>query len=734
MSSAMHENSQPVDETTSATGSSRPRHRGRKFLWLAMILLTLSLLVTAAPTLLSQAIRTRTGMSWIAPDVQGNIDVGQAELSWDQPMVLKDVTVSTPEGKPVARVESVRSQGTLWDLFTQPNRPLFLSLNKLATTVVIKEPAPMKPDASLSALLREIEKFRMPRPKRSMQVDISDARIKFVNESGELLDEWSSISGLYEYDKAATQTQSIELAVPPSADGDYGSLILAGSWKAVPVDQTKSATATSAVREEMHWRIDADDMSLAALRPHLDPLEQGDTLTHCTGVITGEFVRSPLEGWNVELSADLQDSELVVCREDSPLALHAVAFQADSPPVDEFHEPGLSEPDEPLRLRFELEGRYSKVEDQLTIPRLFAFVDGSELIAQAEVTDVSSTEFVDLTAEVVSPGKTLSDFFPESIRDKMLFEGLRLGEIRMAGALRGNPAEEDVPAFRVSMDINWDSIEAFGLVSKGGSMQVGMTGNEGYAQPINVPLSGGKLLALPRVRFAGPLPVQPLEITFPENQTLLENVELTEELCRGWLRYVSPTLANATAADGRFSLSVSQGQIPVGEIENGSLSGTFTVHSGQVRPGPLAVEMIEKAGMLQRLIQRRTGVNLTEQPWLIIDPQEVHFELKDGRVYHDRFAFSVGPMPATTTGSVGIDDTLDLVLTFEIPNEWVANLGPILQSLGGEQIPLKIQGTMNEPDIDTSGIGEFGKRIGAKAGANLLERILERRMQRGRGR
>ena len=63
---------------------------------------------------------------------------------------------------------------------------------------------------------------------------------------------------------------------------------------------------------------------------------------------------------------------------------------------------------------------------------------------------------------------------------------------------------------------------------------------------------------------------------------LLESVRLSPELCRGWLRYVQPTIADATQAEGKFSIAIDQAQVPLLNPNSSAVKSTLTIHGGKV--------------------------------------------------------------------------------------------------------------------------------------------------------
>jgi len=112
-----------------------------------------------------------------------------------------------------------------------------------------------------------------------------------------------------------------------------------------------------------------------------------------------------------------------------------------------------------------------------------------------------------------------------------------------------------------------------------------------------------------------------------------------------------------------------------------------------------------------------------------LQEQSVQYQVVNGRVYHAGFQFNIGNLAFASNGSVGFDDTLDIVVSMAFPDNLV-NRGPILGALKNETLDFRITGTINKPVIDRSSLKNIGKRIGINAAGGLLEQFLDRRKKK----
>jgi hypothetical protein len=669
----------------------RPRKR-----WLGRLLLTLFIALGVGcyflPQLAAQLCRSRDGLAWISGSPPGMVEVGNASLGWQSPVLLSEVKVKDRQGNSVAQVASVTSKRSLWDLLTGPRQPLQLTLERLHLQVQMEAPRPPQGTLKLSILTESLQNLKIPTAGQPMVLHFTDATVTFLNPAREVVDEWKGLQGTYNCGEPPSCEQQLTLELPADPSRGTGSLLL-----------TASTTQAAGAVETIKLNIQSESISLHAAEPWLQKyLGSEHGLQQCSGTLQGEFQRDPRSGWTLKVSSQLHSAP-------SAAESQKVAFD-----------------DVPSAAQLQMEGRYSLEADELAIPKLELAAEGAALSVRGSVAQISGEENVDITAHVQTPGGSLVELLPTSLREEIQAEGVSLSDVNVKGPLFPS-ANQPARPLEISMQVAWQRAAAYGLESDHGQLRLTLADGQLRAEPVDVRINGGALRQLPIVD----LKTNPPTLRFQPG-VMLEKVALTEDVCRGWMKYVSPTLANATAAEGQFSLAMQGGTFQMGHPREADLSGVLTVHQGRVRPGPLAIALLQNANQLQGMILRNPGRDLTQQSLLVIQAEDVGFRLHEGRVDHDEFGAYIGDMRVSTSGSVGLDQTLRLLVAMPIPDRWTQNGGPILQALRGERIQLAVSGTLEEPQIDASSLREFGKRVGIKAGAGLIEQILERRLQRGR--
>lgn len=681
-----------IHQESPAPVQQAPRRSRWKF-WTLLLLVMVGGFVLFLPAIVGQLCLSPSAVAWVSGQPEGTITIGQAAFSWQGPVQLRNVTLQTPGGEPIANVDSMTSEWTFWDILTQSMGTLRLKMNGIRYTVQVEEPGPMEGQLDLAEVAQALQNAVIPRPSRPMQVSVTGCTILFQDSTGKEIDRWEHLSAEYQYQTQPSESQNLAVTIPESAERGTGPAELQVSWKE---DETRSGV------ENLRLSAEGSRVSIVAADPWLVKyLGEDHGLSLCSGTMETEFQRDAAMGWRLA-GAIQAGSDLGILPGTQP-----VAFQA--PPA--------------AGLKFE--SQYSKPDDALTVPNLELQADQASVELKGSVSQLSGAQNLDVVAAVRTPGNAIMDLLPQEFRDRILLEGVKFSQIAISGSLFPMRGENAQP-LTYSMSVAWDRALAYGMESHNGQVNVSLREGVIRAEPVNVPVNGGRVVRLPVLDTR----TEPAVLRF-EQGVMLENILLTPEVCRDWLMYVSPTLAQATSADGRFSLVLEGGEIPLGQVEKGELGGTVQIRDGVVRPGPLATRMLEPVSQVQTMLNRG-GLDLARVPLLTMKSEDIQFRLQDGRVYHRDFGANVGEMRLATSGSMGLDQTLAMQLSIHFPAKWLTADRPVLAAIASEPIPVRISGTLQDPELDAAGMADFGKQIGVKAGIGILEKIIERRQQRNR--
>lgn len=182
-----------------------------------------------------------------------------------------------------------------------------------------------------------------------------------------------------------------------------------------------------------------------------------------------------------------------------------------------------------------------------------------------------------------------------------------------------------------------------------------------------------------------------------DKQTFLDRRELSPEMFSDLMKlikYVTPTLAGATRVEGNISFALEECRLPLDKekIKQGKLDGALTFHSVDVEGGKIIT-------MIADLLKLPPEVELTHESVVL-------FTMHEGRIYHQGVDFGVAGVRVKTSGSVGVDQTLDLVAEVHVSaSNKFKEERPLLGALSGQVLRLPIGGTLDKPEINFKGLG-----------------------------
>ncbi|MEX2168596.1 MAG: hypothetical protein WD851_04760 [Pirellulales bacterium] len=275
-------------------------------------------------------------------------------------------------------------------------------------------------------------------------------------------------------------------------------------------------------------------------------------------------------------------------------------------------------------------------------------------------------------------------------------------------------------------DLPWTGATLYGL-NVGPGKLVGVL-IEGVATftPIDAPVGEGRLQASPLLRLDPP----PALATLAPGQ-VITNVRITPEVSDTLLKYIAPALADATRSEGLFSLKLDQTSVPLGDAARADIAGELHIHSAQVQPGPMVTQWTQIAREVESLAKSGDPsglLNRSPTTLVSITDRRVKFRLVDGRVHSEGFAFEVGDVIVRSRGSVGLDETLELMLNLPLQDRWLEGR-PLLVGLRGQSLQIPVVGTFKRPQIDRSALAGLTRQMlqGAaqQAVGNEINRALE---------
>jgi translocation and assembly module TamB len=285
--------------------------------------------------------------------------------------------------------------------------------------------------------------------------------------------------------------------------------------------------------------------------------------------------------------------------------------------------------------------------------------------------------------------------------------GRETGRFQVAGSF-ANPAAHWSRTVQGRFEAPWTSADVYGLPV--GAGRVAGTLGEGLVRfdPLALAVAEGRLTASPLVR----LDPEPMEFTMPAGP-LLTDVRISPQVSEAMLKYIAPVLAGATQSEGHFSLDLDGARVPLGDPKRADMAGKLAVHAVRVVPGPMAKQWVELAQQIEAIAKRRelAAAGQSEPISLLtIQDQQVNFRVVDGRVYHQNMQFQVGDVTLRSEGSVGLDETLALVLHVPIQDKWIEGQA-FLVGLRGQSLAIPVKGTLRQPQLDRGAVAGLSQQL-----------------------
>lgn len=657
---------------------SAPKPRTRRRWWLLLGLLVAG--VAGLPTLIARTELRNVLLPWLQPGLPEGTRIDSAELGWTSPIVLRGIALPDHSRQPMLGIEELRIERTLWELLRDPSHIGTLLIRGPELTVVIRADG-----SNVQDVWNGLHVTTDGESTTAFGVRIESGRLIVREESGQELSRWENLQATYD----RKPEESKHLVTLAATDAMGGKVEGRGEW----IESRSEATLVGPGLV----RLAVEKLPLDGLRPLLASALDG-------AAVAGDVTALLEAGWD-ELSMQGGEAEL---------SLVVPSLQAA------WQQPGqapqtLSTKDARLQLR----AKYDGTQDILTLHDSTFDSEWAKGSVRGTLSDLRGECLCEIGGDLSYPlTPWLATLSPE-VRQNIRVEGLETRRFALAGPLLPGAATPD-GSLRLETEVVWSNVAAYGVASQNARWTAAVGDGRVRINPIDVPVSGGRVVTVPELKFAGPaLSLQ------SAGATLIENVVFTEELCRGWMRFLSPFMANVTTVDGRFSLALNAGEYSLADIGRSGLSGTLTIHDSQVGPGPLTQQVMGPIHQIRAIAERRPEIATKEREWLTIRGQQVPFVVRDGRVYHSQLAMQIGQVELASSGSVGLDDSLDLLLVVRLPDKWFENR-PVLAAMRRDGLRLPVRGTLQRPQVDANALREFLRSAGTQGLDGLLKKLLDR--------
>ncbi len=247
--------------------------------------------------------------------------------------------------------------------------------------------------------------------------------------------------------------------------------------------------------------------------------------------------------------------------------------------------------------------------------------------------------------------------------------------------------------------VGWDKGQLLGLPIGQGDLSVDLRQQIATAQTVGngITVSGGVVTLQPQLDLRSDSP----QLVHGEGR-LIDQVQVTPEICRDCLKFVAPWLSDTTNAQGIITADLQGMNMPLLDPMKVSARGTLMMQDVTIAAGPMASQLLDTVTQIQAVLKPDSRERKLKT-WLRVEQQSIPLAVENGRVYHEGIKFSHDDLVIRTSGSVGFDQTINLVAKIPIADEWVEG-NRYLESLRGQSISIPIGGTVDRPKVDRNAV------------------------------
>lgn len=267
--------------------------------------------------------------------------------------------------------------------------------------------------------------------------------------------------------------------------------------------------------------------------------------------------------------------------------------------------------------------------------------------------------------------------------------------------------------------VAWDTVKAYGFDVGPAELKAAIDRGTVKLDPVEASFGGGKV----RVEPSLALNSKDYDLTFAKGR-VVDNAKLSPAACANALGYALPAIANAAQADGLLSLDLDDARVPLGDPDRSTIRGKLVLHHATLSPGPLATEIVTLLGV------KGTTMHLASE-------QVVPVRLEAGRVHHENFALVFGTTTVRSSGSVGLDGSVAIVLELPVPARVVEKLLPnnprLREALAKERIKVAVTGTLAKPTLDGKAFEVAAETLVRNAVKNAAKSAADDLLKKGLG-
>lgn len=368
---------------------------------------------------------------------------------------------------------------------------------------------------------------------------------------------------------------------------------------------------------------------------------------------------------------------------------------------------------------------------KLTVEQLALQSNSLGLQTKGKIDDLSGQLVLDMSGTWSPNWQQINGLLGAYSYQLVQLEGRQTQAFAIRGPLLAAPGQPTALALpldlQVQTELGWDRGQVFHMPVGPANIQATLASGVASLNTGEIPFSQGRLLLTPKVDFRSESPVATLD-----PGPLAENIQLSPEICRDWLKYVAPLVADATSAQGKVTITTDGVSVPLVDPLAMQARGAVDLQQVTIGAGPLATQLLEAVQGVRSLLKPDQTESRDLTVWMQLERQTVPFAVENRRVYHEGLAMHVKDFTIRTKGSVGLDQSLSMVAEIPIADDWIGK-EPWLQGLKGQSLQIPISGTVSRPVIDTKAIQQLTMQLVQRTASNQLNNVVGEQTQKLQG-
>ncbi len=366
-------------------------------------------------------------------------------------------------------------------------------------------------------------------------------------------------------------------------------------------------------------------------------------------------------------------------------------------------------------LKLDADGSYSDKGDSVTLKTAKVDRPGLTLDANGTLAKITATRDVDFKGTLRYDWEKLTPLVRGFVDQTFTATGTGSRGFVLKGQL---PPESEIPAgasilatLTGEAALGWHSVQAFGFDVGAVELNAKMTRGVVSIARIDTTFAGGKAALTPTLDLS----TDPGSVTLAKGAVIDRARITTAALGKdGALRFALPAFAGALQADGEFSAAIEDNRFLRGGDGRTTAKGVLLIHRATVSLTPVAARIA-------------TVLGAKDTAMTLVNESGISVRVENGRVHHQNFAVRIGGTTLHTNGSVGFDDTLDLVVDVPLPKELPAlkNNPVLVKAVSGKVLKVPVKGTLTKPDLDEKAFNAAVIALAREGAKDVGKEVLE---------